>query len=74
MLRILRQYEEDGMLVTEYTANGKDVSHVVKSTPMQPTEEPVEPTEPQQTLEEVVEATLLETQYQTLLIEMLAGF
>lgn len=73
-MQILRQYEEDGLLVTEYTKDGTTVSHTVRVPIQTESIEPVEPTEPQPTLEEVAEATLLETQYQTLLIEMLAGF
>lgn len=77
MLRILNERVEDDYLITEYTRDGKSVSYVIKIA-VQPESsgpvEPIEPVEVKPTLEEVADATLLETQYQTVLIEMLAGF
>ena len=70
-MEIFKQYEQNGMSVTEYTKDGGVTVTTVK-TPI-----PVEPTEPvipQPTIEEIAKANLLETQYQTTLIEMLAGF
>lgn len=69
-MKVLNRYEQDGLSVTEYTNDGVNVSHVVKTILIT---EPIE-INPLPTLEEIQEQTLLETQYQTLLIEMLAGF
>jgi len=64
MIRVLREYKtEENVLVTEYTKDGKTVSHTVK-TPI-PTNV-IEPTEEQPTMEEQI---LFETKYQTLLLE-----
>lgn len=62
MLKILNQYIEDNLQVTEYTKDGTTVSHTVK-VPIQ-TEEPT----PQPTLEERI---LFETEYQTTLLELM---
>lgn len=70
-MNVLFTSESNGIKVINYTKDGKTVSHMVK-VPIQT--EPIESVEPQSKLEEVAETTLLETQYQTLLIEMLAGF
>ena len=71
---ILREYiDEEGLQVTEYTRDGETVSSIIRQYVTTEVIEP-KPIESQLTSEEVIKATLLETQYQTLLIEMLAGF
>lgn len=71
MPTILNEYIDGDLKVTEYTQDGETVSHRVEVI-ADYTDIPVP--EPKPTLEEVADATLLETQYQTVLIEMLAGF
>lgn len=63
MIKILRKYEENGLLVTEYTKDGVTVTNVTKIAI------PTEPIEPdlQATIEEQI---LAENQYQTALLEM----
>lgn len=61
-LKILSQYEEDGIQIVEYTKDGVSVSHTVKTPIPQEIAE-----EPQTTIEEQI---LAENQYQTALLEM----
>ena len=68
MLQILNKYEQDNYQITEYTKDGTTVSHTVKM-PIQT--EPMEPVEPQPSIEEQI---LVETQYQTVLLEMNSMF
>lgn len=56
---ILRQYEENGYLVIEYSRDGKTVATTVK----QPKLGDSDPIEPQPTLEEMQAQTLLNTEY-----------
>lgn len=72
-MQLLNERIEGDFVIREYTRDSVNVSAVVKLlTPKSIDFE--EPIEPQPTLEQATQATLLETQYQTLLIEMLAGF
>lgn len=64
MLELLRENEKDGYIIKEYTKDGKNISHIIKTIIQT---EPVEPWEPEPTLEERI---LAETTYQTALLEM----
>lgn len=61
---LLRVYEKDGYEITEYTKDGKTVSHTV-SVPI--SKDVLEPPKHQPTNEEKM---LAEMQYQTMLLEM----
>ncbi len=63
---ILREYEENGFKITEYTRDGETVSARVEEKILSEDEMlPVEPVEikPQPTLEEMQAQTLLNTEY-----------
>lgn len=60
-MRVMKQYEDGEMSVTEYTKDGESVSHVIKKTV---------PSTQTKTVPSTQEQTLFETQYQTLLLEM----
>lgn len=60
-ISILRTYTEGDMQITEYTKDGKTVSHVVKT--LIPKEEPKE-------LPTIEEQILAEVMYQTALLEI----
>lgn len=47
---VLKRYEQDGKIITEYTKDGLTVSHIVKS----PIPQEIEPEEPQPTLEDKI--------------------
>lgn len=67
--------EVDGYLVTEYLDEAGDVIFTTRKLfPMDGEDIEVEPVPAMVTPEEVQQQTLLETQYQTVLLEMLAGF
>lgn len=68
MIKVLREYEENGYQITEYTKDGETVSHTVKVAISD------EPTEPVSTMElpTIEEQILSETQYQTVLLELSA--
>lgn len=72
MLKILRQYEENGYQVTEYTRDGVTVSTTIKQPiPVDlPEPEPIEPTEPQPTPEDMQTQTLLNTEYLVIMSEL----
>ncbi|MFS0878259.1 hypothetical protein [Solibacillus isronensis] len=70
MVKIIERIEDGYNIRIIEGANGKRT--IIKM--LIPTEDNLQPIALQPTLEEVTQATLLETQYQTLLIEMLAGF
>ncbi|MGE7922384.1 hypothetical protein ACQKND_04255 [Viridibacillus arvi] len=59
-VKLLREYEENGEKVTEYTRDGETVSHTVRKPIVT---EPPAPIEPQPTLEELQTKTLLNTEY-----------
>lgn len=61
---ILREYEENGYKITEYTNDGESVSARVEELIITG---PVPETEPQPTIEEKI---LAENQYQTMLLEL----
>lgn len=63
MLEILRVYTENNLKITEYTKDGKTVSHVVEE-PIQTEQQPIES---KLTTEEQI---LSENLYQTALLEM----
>lgn len=65
--QILRKQIEGNFEVVEYTDDGVTVSSIIK----QPIAVEIDISEPQTTLEEVAEETLLETKYQTFLLEMM---
>lgn len=68
---ILRQYVEEGYLITEYTRDGKTVSTRIKEPiPVEPEPMPEpEPIEPQPTLEEIQAQTLVNTEYLVIMSE-----
>ena len=81
MSRILRQYEEDGYQITEYTRDDETVSAVIKELiPTEPIEpEPIQPIEPVpvETIEEKLEridATAAYNQLQTEYLVILTEF
>lgn len=63
-LRILNQHEQDGYQITEYTKDGITISHTAEVLIQT---EPVEPIEPQPSIDERI---LAENQYQTMLLEL----
>lgn len=67
MSTIINNYIDGNYNVTEY-GNGA----VVRSLISQPMPEP-EPIDPQPTTDEIIRANYLETQYQTVLLEMQSG-
>ena len=67
MSTVINNYIDGDYNVTEY-GNGA----VVRSLISQPMPEP-EPTEPQPSLSDIVNANYLETQYQNILLEMQSG-
>ncbi|KEF40393.1 hypothetical protein M670_00419 [Schinkia azotoformans MEV2011] len=72
-MEILRQVVRDGMTITEYTRDGETVCGVME---VPVTVEPDETEQPPlaekgPTLEDIAEETLLETKYQTILLEMM---
>lgn len=66
MVQILRSYEENGWVITEFTKDGETISHTI-SHPISQRSDPMESPIPQTTIEEQI---LAETQYQTALMEM----
>lgn len=66
---ILREYEEDGFKITEYTSDGETVSARVEEKILNEEDIPSVPVEsvPQPTMEEKI---LAENQYQTMLLEL----
>lgn len=72
MLNVINQYTNGDLKITEYSRDGVNVHATVKE-PIQMDEsiEPQEPINPKPTLDEIAEETLLETKYQTLLLEMM---
>lgn len=77
-MQILRQYEEDGYLIVEYTKDGVTISHVVETLipSDDPQPEPV-PIEPAETIEDKlarIDATTAYNQLQTEYLVILAEF
>lgn len=68
MLKIINQYEKDGLQITEYSKDGINISHKIKENKVKET---TDPSEHQSTIEEEI---LMETKYQTILIEMNSMF
>ncbi|QOV10944.1 hypothetical protein [Viridibacillus arvi] len=66
-VELLREYEEDGAKVTEYTRDGETVSHTVRE-PIVTV--PPAPVEPQPTLVELQTQTLLNTEYLVTMSEL----
>lgn len=68
-MTILRQYEEDGYLVTEYTSDGETVSAITKASVMEPV---IEVTEPDIEVEQSAIAlqTLLNTEFLVIMSEI----
>ena len=72
MSEILRQYEEDGLLVTEYTRDGETVSAIIKEAIRSDpdTEEQELEVEPKLSSEEVQAQTLVNTEYLVIMSEL----
>ena len=66
MLYVLREYKRDNVIVTEFTRNGIEVSHVVE---MQ-SEPEVTVVETELAPPSIGEQILFETKYQTMILEM----
>ncbi|OLS35617.1 hypothetical protein BTR22_14255 [Alkalihalophilus pseudofirmus] len=64
-ISMLKQYEQDGLIITNYTKDGEAISHVVK-TPVVKTEQ----IELQPTSEDVQMQTLLNTEYLVVMSEL----
>jgi len=65
---IEKQYIDGDYKYTEF-ANGTKIKELISNeVPL------IDTTEPQPTLEDIAQATLFETQYQTIMLEMLSGF
>lgn len=70
-MEILREFEENGYKVTEYTRDGKTVAARVEEKIMDPSElPPVEVLPPQPTAEEMQAQTLLNTEYLVVMSEL----
>ncbi|MGE7624610.1 hypothetical protein ACQKMD_16595 [Viridibacillus sp. NPDC096237] len=59
----LKEYEENGFKVTEYTRDGETVSHTIREAIITEPIEPPVPVEPKPTLEELQTQLLLNTEY-----------
>lgn len=70
MISILNQYIENDILITEYTKDGKTVSHIVKTCVSENEEQPIES---QPTLEEIQAQILLNTEYLVVMSEINSG-
>ena len=60
-MEVLREYEQDGYKIIEYTKNGKDISHKTKT--IIQNEVPEETQDTETPIEEIQLQTLLNTEY-----------
>lgn len=67
---ILREYEEDGYKIIEYTLDGKTVSSTVRILIPEDIPQPIEPETNTPTLEEMQTQTLINTEYLIAMNEM----
>lgn len=65
----MRDYIEGDYRITEYE-NGTVVKQLISQ---EPAISELEPTDPQPSIDEIIRANYLETQYQTVLMEMQSG-
>lgn len=72
MSYILREYDEDGFHVIEYTSDGETASAITRTFIIENVPEPT-PIEPTPTLEEMQAQTLLNTEYLVSRSELLGG-
>lgn len=66
---ILRQYEEDGYLITEYTRDGETVSSRIKE-PIPVEQEPMPESNAELSLQEMQAQTLVNTEYLVIMSEL----
>ncbi|HBJ00042.1 hypothetical protein [Lysinibacillus sp. UBA5990] len=69
MSHILREYDDDGYHVIEYTSDGKKASAITKTLIVDDVPEPL-PIEPAPTVEEMQAQTLINTEYLITMNEM----
>lgn len=67
---ILREYEENGYKIIEYTLDGKTISSTVRTLIPEDITPPIEPTNPTPTIEEMQAQTLVNTEYLIAMNEM----